>query len=657
MSDNLNGLSASGDQAAVERRGLLRLGALATAISGASALAGFGASDAQAADVATVPPEVDPSAIYATVVNAKSPEYGIVGDGVTDDTAAIQAMLAGIGPNTAVHFSAGIYKHTNITITGKSNFALVGDGAVFLATTRSEPYLRFVNCADVTVRGITSKGAIATTRQGPTRGISFEGCGRYFITGCHIHNTEGVGIYSGGGCYDGRIVGNLVHDTFADGIHVTGTSNRIVISGNTIRDTGDDAIAVVSYGSDLNGPCEDIAITSNLSWHSRSRGLIVSGGKNIAVSGNTIRDSQNAGIYIAYEPTYPTRAVEGVSIVGNTVLGANTYNEPTIDYAGIHVVGNGGPTTPVSGVTISGNTVEGSKWHGILIGNTGVGCYGIIVSDNNVRKSGKHAVMVQAAQDVLICGNMIDTAAEAGIYCTDTRGLLSISSNVIREPNRSGMATSRRGIFAGTPRLTRGVVSGNLVYDSTSNTNHPLDLSTGVNISVYGNAVGGNMTNFPGNNGLPFVAPGSMLFCGAFETSGLGSGVGVIGVRNAGTPPTSNPSSGGILFAELGAARWRTPNGTVSTVAGDVTSVTRNYTALLSDRTILATAGTLGITVTLPPAAKGLRYEVKKCDSGAGAVTVATSLSQTIDGAKTRALARQYATISIVSNGTSWSLV
>lgn len=657
MSDDLNGMMWSGDHASVKRRGLLRLSGLATAISGTLTLAGFGASGAHAADFATVPSQVDPSAIYATVVNARSPQYGIVGDGVTDDTAAIQAMLAGIGSNTAVHFSAGIYKHTNLVIGGKKNFALVGDGAVFLATTRSEPYLRFVNCADVTVRGITSKGAFATTRQGPTRGISFEGCERYLITGCHIHDTEGVGIYSGSGCHDGRIVGNLVHDTFADGIHVTGTSNRIAISGNTVRDTGDDAIAVVSYGSDSNGPCEDIAITSNLSWHSKSRGIIVSGGKNIVISGNAIRDTKNAGIYVAYESTYPTRAVEGVSIVGNTVLGANTYNVPTINYAGVQVVGNGGPTTPVGGITISGNTVEGSKWHGILIGNVGVGCYDIIVSDNGVRRSGGHAVMVQAAQDVLISGNMIDTSAEAGIYCNDTRGLLSISGNVIREPNRSSVATSRRGIFAGTSRLTRGVVSGNLVYDSTSNTNHPLDLSSCVNIGVYGNAVGGNITNFPSNNGLPFIAPGSMLLCGAFETSGLGSGVGVIGIRNAGVPPTINPSSGGILFSEFGAARWRTPNGTVSTVAGDVTSVAQNYRALLSDRTILATGGARGITVTLPPAAKGLRFEIKKCDSGTGAVVVATSLSQTIDGSVTRILAKQYATLSLVGNGTSWSLI
>lgn len=656
MSGDVTATIATGDDGAVKRRGLLQLGALATAISGTSAL-GFGASGAQAADLSAVPTQVDPSPIYATVVNAKSPEYGIIGDGVTDDTAAIQAMLADIGPNTAVHFSAGTYKHTNIVITAKSNFSLIGDGAVFVATTRSEPYLRFVNCTDVTVRGITSKGAIATTRQGPTRGISFENCKSYFITGCHIHNTEGVGIYSGNGCHDGRIVGNLVHDTLADGIHATGTCRRIVITGNTVRDTGDDAIAVVSYGSDSNGPCEDITIAGNLSWHSNSRGLVVSGGKNIAVSGNTIRDTKNAGIYIAYENTYPTRAVEDVSIVGNTVLGANTYNTPTNKCAGVQVVGNGGRSTPVSGITISGNTVEGSGWHGILIGNVGVGCYGVIVNDNNVRKSGEHAIMVQAAQDVLICGNMIDTAAEAGIYCNDTRGLLSISSNVIREPNRSSVATSRRGIIAAAPRLIRGVISGNLVFDSTFNTNHPLDLSTAVNISVYGNAVGGNMTNYPGVTGLPFIAPGSSLLCGAFETSGLGSGVGVIGVRNAGAPPTTNPSSGGILFAEFGAARWRTPKGTVSTIAGDVTSVSQNYTALLSDRTILATAGARSITVTLPPAARGLRFEVKKCDSGAGSVVVAASLSQTIDGAVTRTLVRQFATISVVSNGTSWSVI
>jgi hypothetical protein len=45
----------------------------------------------------------------------------------------------------------------------------------------------------------------------------------------------------------------------------------------------------------------------------------------------------------------------------------------------------------------------------------------------------------------------------------------------------------------------------------------------------------------------------------------FGGGVGVIGITNAGTAPSSNPASGGILYATGGAGTWRGSSGTVTT--------------------------------------------------------------------------------------------
>jgi hypothetical protein len=44
------------------------------------------------------------------------------------------------------------------------------------------------------------------------------------------------------------------------------------------------------------------------------------------------------------------------------------------------------------------------------------------------------------------------------------------------------------------------------------------------------------------------------------------TGVRVIYVANAGTAPTANPVGGGILYAEGGALKWRSPAGTVTTM-------------------------------------------------------------------------------------------
>ena len=50
-------------------------------------------------------------------------------------------------------------------------------------------------------------------------------------------------------------------------------------------------------------------------------------------------------------------------------------------------------------------------------------------------------------------------------------------------------------------------------------------------------------------------------------TGSFGSGIGVVFLANRTTAPTSNPTGGGILYAEAGALKWRGSSGTVSTIA------------------------------------------------------------------------------------------
>jgi hypothetical protein len=47
----------------------------------------------------------------------------------------------------------------------------------------------------------------------------------------------------------------------------------------------------------------------------------------------------------------------------------------------------------------------------------------------------------------------------------------------------------------------------------------------------------------------------------------VGGGSGVVGIANAGTVPTTNPTGGGVLYASGGALLWRGSNGTVTTIA------------------------------------------------------------------------------------------
>jgi len=54
---------------------------------------------------------------------------------------------------------------------------------------------------------------------------------------------------------------------------------------------------------------------------------------------------------------------------------------------------------------------------------------------------------------------------------------------------------------------------------------------------------------------------------GIGTTAQFGNGVLVVGLANATTIPASNPTGGGVLYAEAGALKWRGSSGTVTTIA------------------------------------------------------------------------------------------
>jgi hypothetical protein len=98
---------------------------------------------------------------------------------------------------------------------------------------------------------------------------------------------------------------------------------------------------------------------------------------------------------------------------------------------------------------------------------------------------------------------------------------------------------------------------------------------------------------------------------------------------------------------------------TVPVVSYGLSSITNNYTATSTSTVILADAGTASLTVTLPTAIgnTGLVYRIKRLNSGANTVTIATTAAQTIDGATTQILTTQYTSVDVISDGANWSIL
>jgi hypothetical protein len=96
-----------------------------------------------------------------------------------------------------------------------------------------------------------------------------------------------------------------------------------------------------------------------------------------------------------------------------------------------------------------------------------------------------------------------------------------------------------------------------------------------------------------------------------------------------------------------------------------VRTVTAAYTVTLDDDEFVRGNATGGaFSITLPTAAScfdtdtgtGKVFEFKKTDASGNAVTIDGAAAETNDGAATFALAAQYETLRIVSNGTGWDV-
>ena len=77
------------------------------------------------------------------------------------------------------------------------------------------------------------------------------------------------------------------------------------------------------------------------------------------------------------------------------------------------------------------------------------------------------------------------------------------------------------------------------------------------------------------------------------------------------------------------------------------------------DHEALTDASSGAITLTLPSAVgiAGKRYDVKRLNSGGNNVVIATTGSETIDGASTQTLSNQYDSFTFVSDGSNWYIL
>jgi hypothetical protein len=92
---------------------------------------------------------------------------------------------------------------------------------------------------------------------------------------------------------------------------------------------------------------------------------------------------------------------------------------------------------------------------------------------------------------------------------------------------------------------------------------------------------------------------------------------------------------------------------------GAIRTITATGSIVSGDYAILADSTSGAITINLPTAAilAGRIFVFKRVNAGANNVVIDPAASETIDGAATYTLSAQWASVTIISNGTNWFII
>lgn len=286
-------------------------------------------------------------------------DHGAVGDGVADDTSALQAALDALDPNDVLVLPQGrVYRHDDVLRVTRPWSRITGPGRL-LAGNEERSALRLeaegaqLTGVELAITGTTRRWTGSDQHRlvlGNHAGIVVEDV---VVTG-----SAGAGVYVHGAS-GFRLTDVTVSDTRADGIHMTGGSQDGVLERPVVNRSGDDGVAVVSYQDDAQVTRRISVEQPTVNGTTWGRGITVVGGEDIVYRGARVSDTSASGIYIATEgDPWFTYSVKRVSVLDAQVLRANQNEE--VDHGAVLVSG-AHQGTVVEDVTLDGVRIEDTR--------------------------------------------------------------------------------------------------------------------------------------------------------------------------------------------------------------------------------------------------------------------------------------------------------
>lgn len=342
-----------------------------------------------------------------SVVNVK--EFGAIGDGVNDDTAAIASAISACPANGTVYLPKGTYYVQNIQC--KSNMTLLGDGAnteIKLAANQTNNAYNCVtvnNVTNVVVKDLSING---NKDNNASTGESYDSG----WNGVHISGSQNI------------VVSNVIaHDNGYHGVIMVNVSNVVVkdseFYNNGFRPVhGHDGVRDVKV---MNCKCYE-----NGKGFSGDEGggydaiFFFGDAHNVVISGCEVKNPTTlACIEIGGNVTGNTLASDNFKIVNNNLESSGVGN------AGVRVMGR-----DISNVLVSGNSV--SCYYGIsLESSVAANNFGIVIAENTF-KDCIFAIRTTATKydRVTITGNSCLSGEQFGIWLQSSENALIVGNIV-----------------------------------------------------------------------------------------------------------------------------------------------------------------------------------------------------------------------------------